>query len=128
MDSPYNFNNLSQAAKEAFFNGISKEISGEGDVLPSATPVNAVAAAATLTSTGSAPTDGNTVTIGDITYIFDHSDDIDEDFAKRYIENKNCIVYPPIAFRTEEATVSRWETLVSNVENFIQGNLQNVVN
>lgn len=70
MDSPYNFNNLSQAAKEAFFNGISKEISGEGDVLPSATPVNAVAAAATLTSTGSAPTDGNTVTIGDITYIF----------------------------------------------------------
>ena len=70
----------------------------------------------------------NKTATGDITYIFDHSDDIDEDLAKRYIENKNCIVYPPIAFRTEEATVSRWETLVSNVENFIQGNLQNVVN
>lgn len=65
---------------------------------------------------------------GDITFIFDHSDDIDASLAKRFLETKNCIVYPPVAFRTNEANTARWETFVSNVENFISGNPQNVVN
>lgn len=65
---------------------------------------------------------------GDITFIFDHSDDIDPALAKRFLATKNCIVYPPTAFRTEEANTARWETLVSNIENFIAGKPQNVVN
>ena len=65
---------------------------------------------------------------GDITFIFDHSDDIDASLAKRFLETKNCIVYPPIAFRTEEADTTRWETLVSNIESFVEGKPQNVVN
>lgn len=65
---------------------------------------------------------------GDITFIFDHSDDIEASLAKRFLETKNCIVYPPTAFRTEEANIARWETFVGNTENFVKGKPQNVVN
>lgn len=65
---------------------------------------------------------------GDIAFIFDHSDDIDANLAKRFLETKNCVVYPPIAFRTEEANTARWETFVANIENFIAGKPQNIVN
>ena len=66
----FNFNNLSQTAKETLFDAISKEVSGQGDVVPSTTPVNAVAATATLTSDTNPPTDTKTVTIGDVVYTF----------------------------------------------------------
>lgn len=65
---------------------------------------------------------------GDITFIFDHSDDIDAVLAKRFLTTKNCIVYPPAAFRTVEANTARWETFVSNIERFVSGTPQNVVN
>jgi phosphoglycerate dehydrogenase-like enzyme len=65
---------------------------------------------------------------GDITFIFDHSDDISADLAKRFLETKSCIVYPPTAFRTEEANTARWETFVSNIEGFAKNSPQNVVN
>ncbi len=65
---------------------------------------------------------------GKISFIFDHSDDLDEVQIKRFLQAKNCIVYPPIAFRTSEANTARWETFVSNVEAFVKGNPQNVVN
>ncbi len=64
---------------------------------------------------------------GDITFIFDHSDDIDAGLAKRFLQAKGCIVYPPVAFRTEEANTTQWETFVSNIENFAKGKPQNVV-
>jgi len=65
---------------------------------------------------------------GEIIFIFDHSDDIEPSLAKRFLETKNCVVYPPVAFRTEEANTARWETFVSNIEQFVKGNPQNVVN
>ncbi len=64
----------------------------------------------------------------DITFIFDHSDDIDLKLAKRFLKSKNCIVYPSIAFKTEEATTNRFETFASNIEKFTKGKPQNVVN
>ena len=64
---------------------------------------------------------------GDITFVFDHSDDISADLAKKFLGTKNCIVYPPTAFRTEEANTARWETFVSNVEKFVSGKPQNIV-
>jgi len=65
---------------------------------------------------------------GDIIFIFDHPDDISADLAKKFLGTKNCVVYPPTAFRTEEANTARWETFVSNIENFIAGKPQHVVN
>jgi glycerate dehydrogenase len=65
---------------------------------------------------------------GDVVFIFDHSDDIDLELAKKYLDTPNCIVYPPVAFRTTEANTARWETFVSNIEKFVDGVPQNVVN
>ncbi len=65
---------------------------------------------------------------GEITFIFDHSDDIKPSLAKRFLKTKNCVVYPPVAFRTGEANTARWETFASNIEQFVKGNPQNVVN
>ena len=65
---------------------------------------------------------------GDITFIFDHSDDIPAPLAKRFLKTKNCVVYPPVAFRTEEANTNRLETFASNIENFLKGKTTNVVN
>lgn len=65
---------------------------------------------------------------GEITFIFDHSDDIELTLAKKFLKSKNCIVYPPIAFRTQEANTNRFETFVSNIESFARGRPQNKVN
>ncbi len=65
---------------------------------------------------------------GEITFIFDHSDDIDLSLAKRFLKSKNCIVYPPVAFRTEEANINRLETFASNIESFSKRKPQNAVN
>lgn len=65
---------------------------------------------------------------GDMTFIFDHSGDIPAALAKKFLKTKNCIVYPPVAFRTEEANTDRLETFTSNIENFLKGKPQNVVN
>ncbi len=65
---------------------------------------------------------------GDIIYIFDHSDDIDPALAKRFLKTKNCIVYPPTAFRTSQANFNRWDTFAGNIEKFVAGKPQNVVN
>ncbi|MBI2641219.1 hypothetical protein HYW87_01320, partial [Candidatus Roizmanbacteria bacterium] len=65
---------------------------------------------------------------GDIVYIFDHSDAMEPGLVKKFLHTKNCVVYPPVAFRTVEANTARWETFVSNIEKFIKGKFQNVVN
>jgi glycerate dehydrogenase len=65
---------------------------------------------------------------GEITFLFDHSDDISAELAKKFLETKNCIVYPPTALRTEEANTARWETFVVNIEGFASSKPQNVVN
>jgi glycerate dehydrogenase len=65
---------------------------------------------------------------GDIIFAFDHSDDIEPAFAKRFLKTKNCIVYPPIAFRTTQADFNRWDTFAGNIEKFVAGKPQNVVN
>lgn len=65
---------------------------------------------------------------GEITFIFDHSDDIDPALAKRFLSTKGCMVYPPVAFITEEANTTRWETFVFNIEQFSKGKPQNKIN
>ena len=65
---------------------------------------------------------------GDIFFIFDHSDDIPSSLVKRYLKIKKCVVYPPVAFRTEEANTARYETFASNIEVFVRGKSKNVVN
>ncbi len=61
-----------------------------------------------------------------LTFIFDHSDD--SEYTKDFLKISNCVVYPPVAFRTKQADINRWEAFAGNIEEFIAGKPQNVVN
>jgi len=65
---------------------------------------------------------------GDITFIFDHSDQMKETDVRALIKHKNCIVYPPIAYISDEAKRNRQETFVANLKNFLAGKSTNRVN
>ena len=65
---------------------------------------------------------------GDMTFILDHSDELDPKVAKRLSKYHNCILYPPIAYTTKEATNAKQDIFVSNLENFLKGKPTNKVN
>ena len=58
----------------------------------------------------------------------DHSDELSPTDAQRLSKYKNCILYPPIAYTTKEATATKQEIFVSNLENFLKGKSTNKVN
>ena len=63
-----------------------------------------------------------------ITFILDHSDELNPTIAKQLAKYDNCILYPPIAYTTKEATNLKQEIFVSNLENFLKGKPTNKVN
>jgi len=65
---------------------------------------------------------------GDITFIFDHADELTPEQAKQLTQHDNCIAYPPIANMTKEATLAKQKMFVDNLENFLQGTPTNKVN
>ncbi len=64
----------------------------------------------------------------DITFLFDHSDETNKEDMKKLSKYENCIIYPPIAYITNEAQVVKQEMFVANIENFLKGSPTNVVN
>lgn len=64
----------------------------------------------------------------DITFILDHSDEMSEEDLKKISKYRNCIVYPPIAYVSKEAADNKKRIFVENVEAFLKGKPQNVVN
>lgn len=64
----------------------------------------------------------------DITFILDHSDEMTKEYLKKLSRYENCIIYPPIAFVSKEAAITRQEMFTSNIENFLMGTPKNVVN
>ncbi|OGH20730.1 MAG: hypothetical protein A3D74_05385 [Candidatus Levybacteria bacterium RIFCSPHIGHO2_02_FULL_37_13] len=65
---------------------------------------------------------------GDITFILDHSDEMSEKDLKTLLKYKNCIIYPPIAYVSKEAAENRRRIFIENIEGFLKGKPQNVVN
>ena len=65
---------------------------------------------------------------GNITYISDHSDELDLKDAKRLSKYKNCILYPPIGYISDEAKIAKQEIFSGNMRNFLGGKPQNAVN
>lgn len=64
----------------------------------------------------------------DFNFILDHSDELDTTVAKRLSKYTNCILYPPIAYTTKEATNFKQDIFISNLENFLKGKPSNKVN
>jgi glycerate dehydrogenase len=63
----------------------------------------------------------------DITFILDHSDEINEKDLRTLLKYQNCIIYPPIAYVSKEAAENKRRIAVENAEAFLKGKPQNVV-
>lgn len=64
----------------------------------------------------------------DFTFILDHSDEMSESDLRKLSKHKNCIIYPPIAYVTKETRIGQQESFIGNIEAFLKGKPQNVVN
>ena len=65
---------------------------------------------------------------GDIKFVFSGAYEIPPEEQQKFLKAKNCYVYTPIGIDTPETITACWETLVSNLEHFVAGTPQNVVN
>ncbi len=64
---------------------------------------------------------------GDITFIFDHPDEMDKKNVDKLAQYKNCSIYPPIGYITKEASEAKQEIFVNNLESFLKGKPINIV-
>jgi glycerate dehydrogenase len=55
----------------------------------------------------------------DITFILDHSDEMKPQDINKLRRFKNCIIYPPIGFRTLEANMLKKDIFISNLEHYV---------
>lgn len=64
---------------------------------------------------------------GDVSFILDHADEMDEKDIKMLSKHKNCIIYPPIAYISNEAMELKKVMFIENLENYLKGSPVNVV-
>lgn len=65
---------------------------------------------------------------GDMAFILDHSDEMTEADLVKLEPYQNCIVYPPLAYITNEAAEAKKDMFIQNMNSFLQGFPENVVN
>jgi phosphoglycerate dehydrogenase-like enzyme len=64
----------------------------------------------------------------EMSFILDHSDEMTTEQLATLKPYKNCVIYPPIAYTTKEATALKKDIFVGNLENFLKGEPTNKVN
>ena len=64
---------------------------------------------------------------GDITFMLDHSDEMTKEQLEALKPFDNCIIYPPIAYLTAEASKRKKRIYIDNLKNFIVGKPTNKV-
>jgi lactate dehydrogenase-like 2-hydroxyacid dehydrogenase len=62
-----------------------------------------------------------------LTFILDHSDELSGEEIATLARYENCIMYPPIAYTTKEASVIKKNIFIENLENFLKGKPSNKV-
>ena len=65
---------------------------------------------------------------GDITFMLDHSDEMTKEQLVALRPFDNCVVYPPIAYLTAEASKLKECIYIDNIKNFLTGKPTNKVN
>lgn len=65
---------------------------------------------------------------GNLSFILDHSDEMTKEQLAKLKPFKNCVIYPPIAYTTKEATFLLKKIFVNNLENFLKGAPTNKLN
>jgi glycerate dehydrogenase len=64
---------------------------------------------------------------GDLTFVFDHTDEITPVEITSLAKHDNCVMYPPIGYTTHEAAGVKKEVFIKNLEDFVAGAASNVV-
>ena len=64
----------------------------------------------------------------DIYFILDHSDELSSEQAIQLSKHDNCVMYPPIGYITNEATLGKKSMFVDNLQNFLNNQPTNKVN
>lgn len=65
----------------------------------------------------------------DITFIFDHPDEMKKEELSKLKKFENVVIYPPIAFLSDEARIAKQEIFIKNMKEFLEGKTpQNKVN
>lgn len=64
----------------------------------------------------------------DITFVFDHPDEMSPEEYAKLKDLSNVVKYPAIAFNTSEARIARQEIFIANLAGFLAGKVQNRVN
>ncbi len=57
----------------------------------------------------------------DMTFVFDHPDEMPKEGLAKLTKFKNCVVYPPIAFISDEARIAKQEIFIGNMTDFLEG-------
>ncbi len=57
----------------------------------------------------------------DVTFVFDHPDEMPKEELAKLTGLKNCVVYPPIAFLSDEARIAKQEIFIGNMAEFLGG-------
>jgi lactate dehydrogenase-like 2-hydroxyacid dehydrogenase len=57
----------------------------------------------------------------DITFIFDHADEMSKEDLAKLAPYKNCIAYPPIAYISAEARRNKGEIFIGNIQHALEG-------
>ena len=57
----------------------------------------------------------------DITFIFDHPDELPKEQLARLTKLNNCVIYPAIAFLSDEARITKQEIFIQNMTEFLEG-------
>ncbi len=63
----------------------------------------------------------------DITFIFDHPDEMEASELDKIKGFKNTVTYPPIAFLSDEARIAKQEIFIANIKACLDGKPQNNV-
>ncbi len=70
----------------------------------------------------------NRLNKNDMIFITDHAEQMNKENPERFIQYKNCVQYPSIAFISKEARANMQEIFINNLKNFLSGSPTNVVN
>ena len=57
----------------------------------------------------------------DIKFIFDHPEEMSEEELAKLVKLNNCVIYPSIAFLSDEARVAKQEIFIKNMIEFLEG-------
>ncbi len=65
---------------------------------------------------------------GDITFIMDHADQMKPNDLQPLLKHTNCIIYPPIAYISQEARLAKQDIFLKNLQCFLTNTPINKVN